>query len=68
VTLTGSNALGTQAAGCTAAGTNYYASAQPLSASTGSRSFATNETGTIFFQAGTALIANPIPANATPIQ
>jgi len=68
VTLTGTNPLATQAAGCTAAGTNYYASAQPLSASTGSRAFATNETGTIFFAAGQTPPANPIPANATPIQ
>ena len=68
ILLTGSNPLGTQAAGCTAAGTNYYASATPLSASTGSRAFATNEQGTIFFAAGQVPPANPIPANATPIQ
>ena len=71
VTLTGSNALGTQAAGCTGAGTNYYGMAQPLSASTGSRAFSTNEQGTIYFAAGTTAPgspAGPIPAAATPIQ
>ena len=68
VLLTGANPLGTQAAGCTAAGTNYYASATPLSASTGSRAFATSEAGTIYFAAGIVPPANPIPSTATPIQ
>ena len=68
VALTGANPLATQAAGCTGAGTNYYASGTPLSASTGSRAFATNEQGTIYFASGIVPPANPIPNTATPIQ
>ena len=66
VTLTGANALAAQAAGCTGAGTNYLGTAAPLSSSTGSRSFATNEQGTIFFNAGTT--ASAITSTSTPIQ
>ncbi len=70
VTITGSGLLGTQATGCTVAGTNYYSTAEPLSASTGSRAFATTEAGTIFFASG---IVAPTSAaitagTATPIQ
>jgi prepilin-type N-terminal cleavage/methylation domain-containing protein len=44
----GNTALATPPAGCTGTGTNYYASAAPLSTSTGSRAFATDEQGTIW--------------------
>ena len=43
----GNTVLATPPAGCTATGTNYYATAAPLSTSTGSRAFATDEQGTI---------------------
>ena len=68
ITLSGTNQLATQATGCTNAGANYYASAAPLSSSTGGRAFATNEQGTIFYENGTTPPANPIPSTATPIQ
>jgi len=56
-------------AGCTATTTNYYATARPLSfGSTGTRSFATTEQGTIFYASAAAPPADPIPAAATPIQ
>jgi type IV pilus assembly protein PilA len=56
-------------AGCTATTTNYYAKAVPLSfGSTGTRSFATTEQGTIFYASAAAAPADPIPAAATPIQ
>jgi type IV pilus assembly protein PilA len=56
-------------AGCTATTTNYYATAVPLSfGSTGTRSFATTEQGTIFYASAAAPPADPIPATATPIQ
>ena len=56
-------------AGCTATTTNYYATARPLSfGSTGTRSFATTEQGTIFYASAAAAPADPIPAAATPIQ
>ena len=56
-------------AGCTATTTNYYATAVPLSfGSTGTRSFATTEQGTIFYTSTAAAPADPIPAAATPIQ
>ena len=56
-------------AGCTGTTTNYYATAVPLSfGSTGTRSFATTEQGTIFFTSAAAAPADPIPAAATPIQ
>ena len=52
----GNMVLATQAAGCTASGTNYYARAVPLTVgSTGTRAFATDEQGTIWQNsAGTA--------------
>jgi type IV pilus assembly protein PilA len=46
---------------------NYQGNADPVSASTGTRFFATDNRGTIF-QDNAATIANPIPAAATPIQ
>jgi prepilin-type N-terminal cleavage/methylation domain-containing protein len=56
-------------AGCIGTTTNYYATAVPLSFnSTGTRSFATTEQGTIFFAKAAAAPADPIPAAATPIQ
>ena len=56
-------------AGCTATTTNYYATAAPLSyGSTGTRSFATTEQGTIFYTSTAAPPPDPIPAAATPIQ
>ena len=56
-------------AGCTATTTNYYATAIPLSfGSTGTRSFATTEQGTIFYTSTAAAPPDPIPAAATPIQ
>jgi type IV pilus assembly protein PilA len=46
---------------------SYYASAAPANlGSTGTRFFATDTRGTIFF--GAAAIANPIPPAATPVQ
>ena len=45
----------------------YGANADPQSASTGTRHFATDSRGTIF-QDNAAAIAQPIPAAATPIQ
>jgi prepilin-type N-terminal cleavage/methylation domain-containing protein len=46
----GNTALASPPPGCTNTGTNYYATAAPLSLlTTGSRSYATNLSGTIFF-------------------
>ena len=65
----GNAVLATQAPGCTASGTNYYGSAVPLTkGSTGTRSFATTEQGTIFYTSTAVPPADPIPAAATPIQ
>jgi type IV pilus assembly protein PilA len=62
-------AIPTPPAGCTATTTNYYATAVPLSfGSTGTRSFATTEQGTIFYTNTATAPADPIPAGATPIQ
>ena len=70
IALTGTNTLATQAAGCTGSGTNYYGSAAPLSSSTGSRAFATNEQGTIYFATGTTPPTSAVvtAGTATPIQ
>jgi prepilin-type N-terminal cleavage/methylation domain-containing protein len=71
VVVTGTNPLATQATGCTAAGANYFATAEPLSfGSTGTRSFATSEQGTIFYAAAAvAPTAAAVAAGtATPIQ
>src|SRR4051812_31960826 len=73
VTLAGAGATltGTPAA-CGTVKPNYYASASALSTSTGSRSFATNEAGTIFYAVGTVAPATGTmtsnPPTATPIQ
>jgi prepilin-type N-terminal cleavage/methylation domain-containing protein len=45
----------------------YGANADPITTSTGTRYFASDNRGTIFFS-NTATIAQPIPAAATPIQ
>jgi len=73
VTLTtgvGASAIPTPPAGCTATTTNYYASSFPLSfGSTGTRSFASSEQGTIFYS---STVTPPGPdltvAGLTPIQ
>jgi hypothetical protein len=53
-------------------GTNYYASAAPLSSSTGSRAFATDEQGTIWQNNAVPPVvpaqAFAVGANTTPIQ
>ncbi len=51
-------------AGCTASGTNYYATAVPLSASTGSRAFATDEQGTIWQNNATPAVPPTQPFSA----
>ena len=62
-------AIPTPPAGCTATTTNYYATAVPLSfGSTGTRSFATTEQGTIYYDPAGVVIVDPIPAATTPIQ
>ena len=66
----GNTAIPTPPAGCTNPGSNYYASAVPLTLnSTGTRSFSTNAQGTIFYN-NTAIA--PLEAifttTATPIQ
>ncbi len=62
-------AIPTPPAGCTGTTTNYYATAVPLSfGSTGTRSFATTEQGTIFYTSTATAPPDPIPAGATPIQ
>ena len=45
----------------------YFAAADPVSKQTGTRYFATDARGTIFFSTS-GPIGNPIPANATPVQ
>ena len=66
----GNAALAAPPAGCTGTGTNYYSTAQPLTLnSTGTRSFATNAQGTIFFNAtATAPTEATFTTTATPIQ
>ena len=53
--------------GGAAVNAGYGANADPVSASTGTRHFATDSRGTIF-QDNAAAIVQPIPAAATPIQ
>jgi len=57
-------------AGCTAPGSNYYASAIPLTLnSTGTRSFSTNAQGTIFYNnTAVAPLEAIFTTTATPIQ
>ena len=66
----GNAALAAPPAGCTGTGTNYYATAQPLTLNaSGSRSFGTNAAGTIFFNAtATAPTEATFTTTATPIQ
>jgi type IV pilus assembly protein PilA len=68
----GTNANVTPAANtCNGSGnaaSSYYASAVPVTqGSTGQRNFATDARGTIFFD-NAAVIANPIPTTALPLQ
>jgi len=64
--------LGALPAGCTGTGTNYYATAAPLSGSTGSRAFATDEQGTIWQNNAAPPLGPTQPftagVNTTPIQ
>jgi prepilin-type N-terminal cleavage/methylation domain-containing protein len=56
-------------AGCTGTTTNYYASAIPMMfMTTGTRSFATTEEGTIFYTSTITPPGDPIPPASTPIQ
>jgi prepilin-type N-terminal cleavage/methylation domain-containing protein len=66
----GATAIPTPPAGCTNTQTGYYATAQPLTlGSTGSRSFASNQQGTIFFNnTATAPTEATFTTTATPIQ
>ena len=69
---TGVTDIGTAAGTCnTSANTpasSYYASANPVTAGgTGTRYFATDTRGTIFFSTSAA-VANPIPAGTTVVQ
>src|SRR5204863_6671433 len=58
--------LATQAPGCTAAGTNYYGSAVPLTkGSTGTRAFATDEQGTIWQNSAGTAPPQPFTAGGT---
>ena len=67
---TGADVAGQPAATCAVPTTNYFAHADRLSTSTGTRSFATNEAGTIFQDSTGTAIADPIVTSATvkPIQ
>ena len=68
----GNTALAAPPAGCVGTGTNYYASAAPLSTSTGSRAFATDEQGTIWQNNAKPPVvpaqAFAVAANTAPIQ
>ena len=66
----GNTAIPTPPAGCTTPGSNYYASATPLTLnSTGTRSFATNAQGTIFYNnTAVAPLEAIFTTTATPIQ
>jgi hypothetical protein len=74
VTLTGANQLAAQAPNCNNAGANYYGKAEPLNVgSTGTRSFATTEQGTIFYTGGAGggvapTLATITAGTARPIQ
>ena len=62
--------LAPQPAGCLASGSGYYASAVRLSASTGTRAFATNAQGTIWQDTSGAAPAEPflVAGTVSPIQ
>ena len=66
----GAAAIPTPPAGCTGPQTNYFATAEPLTlGSTGTRSFATNSQGTIFYNnTATAPTEATFTTTATPIQ
>jgi len=66
----GNAAIPTPPAGCTTPGSNYYATAIPLTLnSTGTRSFATNAQGTIFYNnTATPPLEAIFTTTATPIQ
>jgi prepilin-type N-terminal cleavage/methylation domain-containing protein len=68
----GNTALAAPPAGCVGTGTNYYATAVPLSTSTGSRAFATDEQGTIWQNNAKPPVvpaqAFAVAANTSPIQ
>jgi type IV pilus assembly protein PilA len=60
------NALVPAVAGCTASGTNYYATGAPLTVgSTGSRGFATDDQGTIWQDTSGAVPAQPFAVAGT---
>lgn len=61
----GNAPLAAPPAGCTGTGTNYYASATPLSAATGTRGFATDEPGTIWQDITGAAPGQPFTAGGT---
>jgi type IV pilus assembly protein PilA len=69
VTMTagaGNQVLGTQTAGCTASGTNYFATAVPLSVgSTGIRAFAIDEKGAIWQDTTGVPPSQPFTSSAT---
>jgi prepilin-type N-terminal cleavage/methylation domain-containing protein len=68
----GNTLLPAPPAGCTGTGTNYYASAVPLSTSTGTRAFATDEQGSIWQNNANPPVSPTQPfsvtANTSPIQ
>jgi prepilin-type N-terminal cleavage/methylation domain-containing protein len=56
-------------AGCTGTTTDYHVTAVPVMfGTTGTRSFATTQEGTIFYASGAVAPPDPIPAGTTPIQ
>ena len=62
----GNQVLGAQAAGCAASGTNYLATAVPLTVgSSGTRAFATDENGAIWQDLAGAAPAQPFTAAGT---
>jgi prepilin-type N-terminal cleavage/methylation domain-containing protein len=67
-----SHPIPTPPAGCTATDVGYYGTAAPISISTGSRAFATDEQGTIWQNNAVPAVAPVEPftvsANTTPIQ
>jgi type IV pilus assembly protein PilA len=68
----GTTDIGTAAGTCNASAgqpaSSYYASADPVTAGgTGTRYFATDTRGTLFYSAS-ATVANPIPSTATVVQ
>ena len=62
----GNSVLATQASGCTASGTNFYATAVPLTkGSTGTRAFGTDEQGTIWQDSSGTAPPQPFTAAGT---